>query len=74
MYVFQLIKIIVVVSGGWFSKKIELFCELFFIIVKFGNEYMIMVVFDIFEVIFEGMMDEVLLVKFFCLMEIILEL
>lgn len=69
-----MVKFVVLVSGGWLSKKIELFCELLFGIVCFGNEYMSMVVFDIFEMIFEGMVEDVVLLKLLRLLEIIKEL
>lgn len=74
MHALQLIKTIAAASGGWPSKKIESLCELLLGIAKSGNEYMTMAAFDIFEVIFEGMTDEVSSAKLPRLMEIISEL
>ncbi|KAK0386352.1 hypothetical protein NLU13_6189 [Sarocladium strictum] len=74
MHALQLIKTIAAASGGWPSKKIESLCELLLTIAKSGNEYMTMAAFDIFEVIFEGMTDEVSSAKLPRLMEIISEL
>ena len=70
----QLVKTIATASGGWPSKKIESLCELLLKIAKSGNEYMTMAAFDIFEVIFEGMTDEVSSAKLPRLLEIISEL
>lgn len=74
MHALQLIKTIAAASGGWPSKKIESLCELLLKIAKSGNEYMTMAAFDIFEVIFEGMTDEVSSAKLPRLLEIISEL
>ncbi|KXJ97145.1 NUC173 domain-domain-containing protein [Microdochium bolleyi] len=55
IHALQLVKTIAVASGGWPSKNIESLCELLLRIAKSGNEHMTMAVFDIFEMIFEGM-------------------
>ncbi|OLN87174.1 Ribosomal RNA-processing protein 12 [Colletotrichum chlorophyti] len=70
----QLIKTVASSSGGWPSKKIENLCELLLGISRSGNEYMTMATFEIFEMIFEGMADEVASAKLPRLMEIISEL
>jgi ribosomal RNA-processing protein 12 len=74
IHALQLVKTIAAASGGWPTKKIESLCELLLGIAKSGNEYMTMAAFEIFEMIFEGMTDEVSSAKLPRLMEIISEL
>lgn len=74
IHALQLVKAIATASGGWPTKKIEALCELLLGIARTGNEYMTMASFEIFEVIFEGMTDEVSSAKLPRLMEIISEL
>ncbi len=58
MHALQLAKAIASASGGWPSKKIEPLCELLLSIARTGNDYLTVAVFEIFEMIFEGMADE----------------
>ncbi|WAO83100.1 Hypothetical protein NCS54_00028100 [Fusarium falciforme] len=74
IHALQLVKTVAAASGGWPTKKIESLCELLLGIAKSGNEYMTMAAFEIFEMIFEGMTDEVSSAKLPRLMEIISEL
>ncbi|KAH6608143.1 ribosomal rna-processing 12 [Trichoderma cornu-damae] len=74
IHALQLVKTVAAASGGWPSTKIESLCELLLNIAKTGNEYMTMAAFEIFELIFEGMTDEVTSAKLPRLMEIISEL
>ncbi|KAH6621285.1 NUC173 domain-containing protein [Chaetomium sp. MPI-SDFR-AT-0129] len=75
IHALQLVKTVASASGGWPSKKIESLCELLLGIARSGNEHMSMAVFDIFEMIFEGMAaDEVASSKLPRLLEIIKEL
>lgn len=75
IHALQLIKTIASGSGGWPSKKIESLCELLISIARTGNDHMTMAIFDIFEMIFEGMAaDEVASSKLPRLLEIITEL
>ncbi|KOS21934.1 Ribosomal RNA-processing protein 12 [Escovopsis weberi] len=74
IHALQLVKTVAAASGGWPTTKIESLCELLLGISKTGNEYMTMAVFEIFELIFEGMSDEVSSAKLPRLMEIISEL
>ncbi|SPJ85600.1 probable ribosomal RNA-processing protein 12 [Fusarium torulosum] len=74
IHALQLVKTVASASGGWPSKKIESLCELLLGIAKSGNEYMTMASFEIFEMIFEGMTDELSSAKLPRLMEIISEL
>ncbi|KAI1388856.1 NUC173-domain-containing protein [Hypoxylon trugodes] len=74
IHALQLTKMIAIASGGWPSKNIEALCELLLSIAKSGNEHMTMAVFEIFEMIFEGMADEVASTKLPRLLEIISEM
>lgn len=74
MHALQLVKTIASASGGWPSKKIEPLCEVLMNISRSNNEYLTMSAFDIFEVIFAGMADEVSSAKLPKLMEAISEL
>lgn len=71
MHALQLVKTIAAASGGWPSKKIEPLCEVLMNISKSNNEYLTMAAFEIFEVIFAGMADEVSSAKLPRLMEAI---
>lgn len=74
IHALQLCKTVAAASGGWPSKKIDSLCEMLLGISKTGNEYMTMAAFEIFEMIFEGMTNEVSSAKLPRLMEIISEL
>ncbi|KAL2290019.1 hypothetical protein FJTKL_00556 [Diaporthe vaccinii] len=75
IHALQLIKTIASGSGGWPSKKIESLCELLIGIARTGNDHMTMAIFEIFDMIFEGMAaDEVASAKLSRLLDIISEL
>ncbi|KAJ1338009.1 ribosomal RNA-processing protein 12 [Microdochium nivale] len=75
IHALQLVKTIAAASGGWPSRNIESLCELLLRIAKSGSEHMTMAVFDIFEMIFEGMAaNEVASSKLPRLLEIISEM
>ncbi|KAI9849026.1 MAG: hypothetical protein M1837_005917 [Sclerophora amabilis] len=74
MHALKLVKLVAAASGGWPSKKIEHLCEILLRISKSSNEYLTMTAFEIFEVMFEGMADEVSSAKLPRLMEVISEL
>ncbi|KAK8258421.1 armadillo-type protein [Phyllosticta capitalensis] len=74
IHALQLIKTIATASGGWPSKKIDALCELLLNISKSSNEFLTMAVFEVFEMIFEGMADEVSSAKLPRLLEVIGEL
>lgn len=57
MHALQVVKTVASASGGWPSKKIEPLCELLMNISRSNNEYLTMAVFEIFELMFEGMAD-----------------
>ena len=74
MHALQLIKTIATSSGGWPSRKIDVLCELLLNISKSSNEFLTMAAFEIFEVIFAGMADELASAKLPRLLEVISEL
>lgn len=74
IHTLQLIKTIATSSGGWPSRKIDLLCELLLNISKSSNEFLTMAAFEIFEVIFAGMADELASAKLPRLLEVISEL
>ena len=74
MHALQLVKTVASASGGWPSSKIESLCGVLLTISKSSNEYLTMAAFEIFEVIFTGMADEVSSAKLPRLMEAISDL
>jgi len=74
MHTLQLVNSIASASGGWPSKKIEPLCEVLMSISRSNNEHLTMTVFEIFEVIFAGMADELSSAKLPRLMEVISDL
>lgn len=74
IHALQLIKSIAVASHGWPSKKIESLCEILLSISRSRNDFLVMGAFEVFEVIFEGMQDEMSSSKLPRLLEAITEL
>ncbi|KAK6385941.1 pre-rRNA processing protein [Exophiala oligosperma] len=74
IHALQLTKLIAVASGGWPSKKIESLCELLLAISRSRNDFLVMSAFEVFEVIFDGMQDEVSSSKLPRLLDAIIEL
>lgn len=74
MHALQLIKTIASSSGGWPSRKIDVLCELLLNISRSSSEYLTMAAFEIFEIIFAGLTDEVSSAKLPRLLEVISEL
>ncbi|KAI9892761.1 MAG: hypothetical protein M1814_001181 [Vezdaea aestivalis] len=70
----QMIKAVANSSGGWPARNIEQLCRLLLSITKRSDEYLVMAVFDIFEVIFESMAKDSSSAKLSHLMESIMEL
>ncbi|CAK7564364.1 MAG: pre-rRNA processing protein [Sporothrix epigloea] len=70
----QLVRAIAASTAGWPSKKIEPLCELLLKIARSGNDYMSVAVLEIFEMIFQGMSDEIATSKLSRLLDIISEL
>jgi ribosomal RNA-processing protein 12 len=71
IHTLQLIKVISDASGGWPSRKTDSLCEALLDISRSSNEYLTMASFEVFEVIFEGMSDEVSSTKLPHLIEIL---
>ena len=74
MHALQLVKTVASASGGWPSKKLEPLCEILMRVSRSNNEWLTMTAFEIFEVIFTGMADEVSSAKLPKLMQAIEEL
>ncbi|KAJ4297632.1 pre-rRNA processing protein [Kalmusia sp. IMI 367209] len=74
MHALQLIKTIANSAGGWPSRKIDVLCELLLNISRSTSEYLTMAAFEIFELIFVGMTDDVSSAKLPRLLEVISEL
>ncbi|KAK4932257.1 pre-rRNA processing protein, partial [Elasticomyces elasticus] len=74
IHALQLTKTVAVASGGWPSKKIESLCEMLLTISRSKNDYLVMSAFEVFEVIFEGMQDEVSSAKLPRLLDALTEL
>ncbi|KAF2865401.1 pre-rRNA processing protein-like protein Rrp12 [Massariosphaeria phaeospora] len=74
IHALHLIKTVATASGGWPSRKIDVLCELLLNISRSSNEYLTMAAFEIFEVIFTGMADEISSAKLPRLLEVISEL
>ncbi|OCL04767.1 NUC173-domain-containing protein, partial [Glonium stellatum] len=74
IHALQLVRTVASASGGWPSRKIDALCELLLGVSRSSNEYLAMAAFEVFEVIFAGMADEVSSVKLPRLLEVIEEL
>jgi len=74
IHALQLVKTVAAASGGWPSRKIEALCEVLLNISRSSNEYMTMTAFEVFEIIFEGMVDTAASSKLPRLLEVISEL
>jgi ribosomal RNA-processing protein 12 len=71
IHTLQLVKTIAKASGGWPSRKIDALCEVLLDISRSSHEYLTMASFEVFEVMFEGMADEVSSAKLPHLLEIL---
>ncbi|KAK4964360.1 pre-rRNA processing protein [Elasticomyces elasticus] len=74
IHALQLVKTIATAANGWPSRKIDALCEVLLNISRSSNEYLTMTAFEVFEVIFGGMADEVSSAKLPRLLEVISEL
>ncbi|GAM87778.1 hypothetical protein ANO11243_058060 [Dothideomycetidae sp. 11243] len=74
IHALQLIKTIATAANGWPSRKIDALCELLLNIAKSSHEYLVMAAFDVFEVIFASLADELSSAKLPRLLEVITEL
>jgi len=71
MHALQLVKTVASASGGWPSRKLDALCDALLSIAKSSNEYLTMAAFEVFEVMFSGMADEVSSAKLPHLLEIL---
>ena len=74
IHALQLVKTVASATGGWPSKKIDSLCEVLLNTSKSSNEYLTIAAFEVFEIIFAGMADEVSSSKLPRLMEVIAQL
>jgi ribosomal RNA-processing protein 12 len=74
MHALQLVKTVATAQNGWPSKKIDTLCEVLLNISKGSNEFLTMSAFEVFELIFAGLADEVSSAKLPRLLEAIKEL
>jgi ribosomal RNA-processing protein 12 len=71
IHTLQLIKTIAKASGGWPSRKIDSLCEALLSIARSTSEFLAMSSFEVFEVMFAGMADEVSSAKLPYLMQVL---
>lgn len=74
MHALQLVKTIASAANGWPSRKIDALCEVLLNISRSSNEYLTMTAFEVFELIFAGLANEVSSAKLPRLLEAISEL
>ncbi|KAH9827637.1 ribosomal RNA-processing protein 12-like [Teratosphaeria destructans] len=74
MHALQLVKSIATAENGWPSKKIDALCELLLNISRGSNGFLTMAAFEVFEIIFAGLADEVSSAKLPKLLDAIKEL
>lgn len=70
----HLVKTIASAANGWPSRKIDALCEVLLEISKSSHEYLVMSAFEVFEIIFAGLADEVSSAKLPRLLDVIGEL
>lgn len=74
MHAIQLVKTIASAGNGWPSKRIDVLCEVLLGISRSSNEYLTMAAFEVFELIFESLANEISSAKLPRLLEAITEL
>ncbi|GAB7337132.1 hypothetical protein MBLNU457_g2528t1 [Dothideomycetes sp. NU457] len=74
IHALQLVKLIASAANGWPSRKIDALCELLLSISKSSHEYLVMSAFEVFEIIFAGLADEVSSAKLPQMLEVLGEL
>ncbi|PNS16703.1 Ribosomal RNA-processing protein 12 [Sphaceloma murrayae] len=70
----QLIKTISSAASGWPSRKIDALCELLLDIARSSSEYLVMAAFEVFELLFSSLAEELSSAKLPRLLEVITEL
>jgi len=74
MHSLQLVKSVALAENGWPSKKIDSLCEVLLNISRGSNEFLTMAAFEVFEVIFAGLVDPISSAKLPRLLDSIIEL
>ena len=74
LHALQLTKTVAKAQKGWPSKKIEPLCEVLLSISKSSNAYLVMGAFEVFEIIFDNMLDELTSSKLPRLLDAIMDL
>lgn len=74
VHALQLVKTIASTSNGWPANKLNALCELLLEMSKKGNNYVIMIVYNVFEAIYRGMSGETSQTKLLRTLEILSEL
>ncbi|KAK1815311.1 pre-rRNA processing protein [Friedmanniomyces endolithicus] len=74
MHALQLVKVIASAANGWPSKKIDALCAVLLNISRGSNEYLTLAAFEVFEIIFAGLADQVSSAKLPRLLDAIKEL
>ncbi|KAK3075337.1 pre-rRNA processing protein [Teratosphaeriaceae sp. CCFEE 6253] len=74
MHALQLVKVIASAEHGWPTKKIDALCSVLLNISQGSNEFLTMAAFEVFEVIFAGLADQVSSTKLPRLLDAIREL
>ena len=74
MHAIQLVKTIASAGNGWPSKRIDVLCEVLLGISRSSNEFLTMAAFEVFEIIFASMADELSSAKLPRLLEAITQL
>jgi ribosomal RNA-processing protein 12 len=74
MHALQLVKTVSSAQNGWPSRRIDALCEILLNISRGSNEFLTMTAFEVFEIIFASLADEVSSAKLPRLLEVITEL
>lgn len=74
MHALQLVKTVASAQNGWPSRRIDALCEVLLNISRGSNEFLTMAAFEIFEIIFASLADEVSSAKLPRLLDVITEL
>ncbi|KAF2862538.1 NUC173-domain-containing protein [Piedraia hortae CBS 480.64] len=74
MRALQLVKVIAATRNGWPSRKSDVLCQILLGISRGNSEFLTMIAFQVFEVLFAGMADEVSSGKLFRLLDSVKDL
>lgn len=74
MHALQLVKTVASAQNGWPSRRVDALCEVLLNISRGSNEFLTLAAFEVFELIFASLADEVSSAKLPKLLEVITEL